>query len=185
LGEPVDVLDFAQDLVSEYQLVYMVDGEIVNEKSEEEGHFSWIPKGVGYFFFNRIAYAIYSLFFLLGVGLCIYNVEYVPIYRDFFTSSSVTITVIIAVLTGWAILFFHEFGHLLAAKSLGVKSKIQLSHRLVFVVAETDMSNIVTLPHKRRYRALFAGMAWEGALFGIGVLAGIYTNYNTYSVYLH
>lgn len=98
------------------------------------------------------------------------NPSFIPRHTDVFVSTSVTISIITTTAIGWFLLYLHEFGHLLAAKSIGIKSRIGLGHRLVFPVAETDMSNIVLLPHKRRYRALLAGMAWDGALFGIGVI---------------
>ncbi|PFR59498.1 hypothetical protein COK29_29740, partial [Bacillus cereus] len=58
---------------------------------------------------------------------------------------------------------------LISARSLKIGSRIGLSHRLVFMVAETDMSNIVLIPPQKRFRAYLAGMAWDGALLGIGI----------------
>ncbi|HEU4963740.1 MAG TPA: PqqD family protein [Bacilli bacterium] len=168
-GEPVDVLSFAQDLVVDYQFVHTVDGETVNPSVERKDHFPWITERVGQFFFNKIAYVIYALVFLSGLGLTIWHGSLFPVYSDIFISSSVTVSLVSAFVVGWLFLFLHELAHLMAARSLGIGSRLGLSHRLVFMVAETNMSNIVTVEPKRRHRAFLAGMAWDATFFGIGV----------------
>jgi hypothetical protein len=169
LGEPVDVLDFANDLIIEYQMVYLVDGQVVNPISEEKDHFPWITERVGNFFFNRIAFWFYGILFASGAILaCIYP-QYIPGYQDLFVTESLTATIGIAYVLGWVIVFVHELAHLIAARSRGIGSRFRISHRLVYVVMETRMSNLVLLPPERRYRALLAGMGWDLALLGIGI----------------
>jgi hypothetical protein len=168
-GEPVDVYSFAQDLISDYQFVHTVDGEVVNEQVVQEDHLSWVSDRVGNFFFHPVAFALYVLVFLSGLVMCLFNRSYFPVYSDVFVSSSVTVSLVVAFASGWFFLGLHEFGHLAAARSLGVGSRLALSHRMMFMVAETRMSNIVLVEPKRRYRAYFAGMGWDAALLGIGI----------------
>lgn len=171
MGEHVDVLDFAQDLVSEYQFVYKVDGTVVNEKVTQGGHLTWIRPGFSKLLLNRYTMAVALVIFLTGWGLIISEPDLFPVPDDFFiSSSSFTLSLVIATLLSWTQLFIHELCHLIGARSLGVSSRIGLSHRLVFVVAETNMSNIVLLPRQKRYKPLLAGMAFDGALFGIVVM---------------
>jgi hypothetical protein len=168
-GEPVDVLDFANDLIHEYQFVYLADGIVVNEKVQAKDHFPWISEKVGNFFFNRVAFVLYAVLFLSGIALCFYNSRYFPSYEDVFISSSVTVSLVVTLVANWFFLFLHEMAHLTAARSLGIGSRIGLGHRLFFMVAETNMSNIVLVRPNRRYRAFFAGMAWDCSLLGIGL----------------
>lgn len=168
-GEPVDVLSFVQDLIYDYQFIHKVDGAVVNEKTEWKDHLPFLTERLGNFFFNRFAFALYALLFFSGLVAAVVRTEYFPVYSDIFLSSSVTVSLVTAFLAGWFFLFLHEIAHLMAARSLGIGSRIGLSHRLVFMVAETNMSNIVLLPPQKRYRAFLAGMAWDGALFGVGV----------------
>ncbi|NRQ56286.1 PqqD family protein [Brevibacillus sp. HD1.4A] len=170
LGEPVDVLDFANDLAASYQFVHTVDGEVVNESVAVVDHFSWIKEATGQFFFNRVAFCLYGCVFLAGVLLCAFTGKYIPVYSDIFVSTSVTVSVLASFVTIWMFLFFHELAHLLAARSLSIGSRIGLGHRLVFAVAETNMSNIVLVEPGRRYKAFVAGMAWDATFWGIGVI---------------
>lgn len=169
LGEPVDVLDFVNDLASEYQFVYMIDGTIVNEKAETKDHFRWISERVGNLFFNRLAYTIYLAIIISGMGIIVFTGNYFPQYSDIFIHSSLSTSLLAAILAAWFFMFLHEMAHLMAARSLGIGSRIGLSHRLFFAVAETNMSNIVLVPANKRYRAFFAGMAWDGTFFSVGV----------------
>ncbi|ALC89178.1 hypothetical protein AM500_04770 [Bacillus sp. FJAT-18017] len=173
----VDVMDFASSLVNDLLFVHMVNGVVVNEVVNDNGHFENISEHTAKRFFNRFAFGAYLLLFIVGVSFCLYDHSFIPKYQDAIVFPSVTLSLIISTAIGWVLIFTHEFAHLLAAKSLSVKSKIGLGHRLVFPVAETDMSNIVLLPHKRRYKALIAGMAWDGALFGLGVFVLFLGNY--------
>lgn len=171
VGEPVDVLDFAKDLVTEYHFVYKVDGTIVNDKVKQRGHFSWISPRLSQLLSNRYTMSVALLLFLLGWVLIISEPDLLPVPDDFFiSSSSLTLSLLIAFLLSWTQLFFHELSHLIAARSYDVSSRIGLSHRLVFVVAETNMSNIVLLPREKRYKPLLAGMAFDCVVFGTSVL---------------
>jgi hypothetical protein len=53
---------------------------------------------------------------------------------------------------------FHEAAHVLAGRRLGVRSRIRVSRRLYFVVFETVLDGLVTVPRRRRYLPLAAGM---------------------------
>ena len=53
--------------------------------------------------------------------------------------------------------FVHELAHMVAARAVGVKSRIGLSHRLWFLVFETDLSGIWAIPRAQRYLPLLAG----------------------------
>ncbi len=54
-------------------------------------------------------------------------------------------------------IFLHELAHLVAARAAGVPSRLGVSHRLWFLVAETDMTGIWMAPKRQRYIAFLAG----------------------------
>lgn len=170
LGEPVDVLDFAQDLIVSYQFVHMVDNQVVSEPVPIADHLPWINERTGRFFFNRVSYGLYGTLFLFGLAICLFTGNYFPVHSDIFLSSSVTVSVLLSFAAIWVFLLLHELAHLMAARSLGIGSRIGLGHRLVFAVAQTNMSNIVLVEPWRRYRAFAAGMAWDASFWGIGVM---------------
>jgi putative peptide zinc metalloprotease protein len=52
----------------------------------------------------------------------------------------------------------HELGHMLAAARYGIKSRYGLSNRLWNIVAESDITGILSLPKSQRYLPMLAGM---------------------------
>jgi putative peptide zinc metalloprotease protein len=51
----------------------------------------------------------------------------------------------------------HEMGHMLAAARHGIKSKYGIGNRLWIIVAESDLTGILTLPRSQRYFPMLAG----------------------------
>ncbi|MBG9797321.1 PqqD family protein [Brevibacillus laterosporus] len=168
-GEPVDVHDFALDLINEYQFVYTVDGTVVNEKEIRIDHFPWISERVGKVLFNKLTFSISIACFLSAVTLLFFQHEYFPVFTDIFSSPSLTASLLLAVVVNYLFLFIHETAHLTAVRSLGVGSRIGFSHRLFFPVAETNMSDIVLVEPHKRYTAYLAGMSGDALFFSIGV----------------
>src|SRR4051812_43529925 len=52
----------------------------------------------------------------------------------------------------------HELGHMLAAARRGIKSKYGIGNRLWNIVAESDLTGILTLPKSQRYLPMLAGL---------------------------
>lgn len=52
----------------------------------------------------------------------------------------------------------HELGHMLAAARYGIKSRYGLSNRLWNIVAESDITGILSLPKSQRYLPMLAGL---------------------------
>jgi putative peptide zinc metalloprotease protein len=53
---------------------------------------------------------------------------------------------------------WHEMGHMLAAARHGIKSKYGIGNRLWMIVAESDLTGILTLPRSQRYFPMLAGL---------------------------
>jgi hypothetical protein len=77
------------------------------------------------------------------------NALYFPEHRFFYALSLVII--------GCSAVFLHEMGHLLAARALDVKARLNISHRLWMIVAETDLSGLWSVPKQKRYFPMIAG----------------------------
>jgi hypothetical protein len=74
------------------------------------------------------------------------------VFRHHFAAMSAALFAVIS--AGVAV---HEIAHLLVARASGVPARIGLSHRLWFVVAETDLTGMWMAPKRRRYLAFVAG----------------------------
>lgn len=168
--EPVDVADFVQDLIAEYQFVYAVDGIVVNEPQTAKVTFPLLFARASNVVFHPLAAVPYVVMVALALLVLVRHREYMPRFEGMFVSDMPSVSLLAVLCASALITFLHELAHLLAARSLGIVATIGLSHRLVFPVAETDMSNIVLLPRHRRYKAYLAGMLWDSLLFSCGVL---------------
>jgi len=55
-------------------------------------------------------------------------------------------------------LLLHESFHMLAGRRLGLRSRLGIGRRLYFVVFETSLDGLVTVPRRRRYLPILAGL---------------------------
>lgn len=168
-AEPCDVSAFVEELIEDHKLVYRVDGNIVNSRVQIKEHFTWLHAKTGRIFFNPISYFIYFAILLSAAGIVFFHPAYIPSYKDFLLTPSTPLNIIFSIAAAWFFLFLHEFAHLISARSLGVNCRIGLGHRLIFPVAETDMSGIVVVPRNQRYSAFIAGMCWDIVFLSAGV----------------
>ena len=65
----------------------------------------------------------------------------------------------------------HEMWHWLAARALDLRTRFGIDRRLFFLVFETDLSQLWTLPRRRRYGPQLAGLAIDMVVMGV-LLAG-------------
>ncbi|GGQ19639.1 hypothetical protein [Streptosporangium pseudovulgare] len=63
--------------------------------------------------------------------------------------------------------FLHECGHWLAARAVGVESRFGVDRRMMLLVLETDLSQLWTVPRRRRYGPLLGGMAVDVVLLSL------------------
>jgi hypothetical protein len=79
-----------------------------------------------------------------------FNAFYIEQYRTPFLILVLTLALVHVV--------FHELGHMLAAARHGIKSKYGIGNRLWMIVAESDLTGILTLPRPQRYFPMLAGL---------------------------
>lgn len=87
-------------------------------------------------------------------------------------------------LLGWIVVFLHELAHLFAARAYGCTSFLNISHRLYFLVAQTDMTSVRTLPRNQRYSPYLAGMTCDVTLFLICLLWELFRPSSSFPVAL-
>jgi len=81
-----------------------------------------------------------------------------------FFTGSILVVELVAVFGQIPWLFAHEAFHTLAVRRLGLRSTLGVSTRLYFVVFETRMSELLTLPRHKRYLCYLAGMLLDSLL---------------------
>ncbi len=118
----------------------------------------------------RIARAIFSPFGLLCyLAVVLYAVtsaiampELRINFAAFYTETNRTALLVIVVTLSLLQVILHETGHMLAAARHGIKSKYGIGNRLWTIVAEFDLTGILTLPKSQRYFPMLAGLLVDG-----------------------
>lgn len=159
--EEVDVLDFAETLL-EMGLILKINGVLLNEDIDREAN-PHLQKA-GKVLFSKPLLTMYGLSAIAAVFLLLLNPALFPGFRDVFLFESVGFSALVILFTITTVTIIHEFAHVLAANRLGVKTKVQLNLRMIFLVAETDMSGLWSRAKNERYTPYLAGMAWDSVM---------------------
>ena len=70
-------------------------------------------------------------------------------------------------------ILLHEGFHALSGRRLGLPSTLTISRRLYYLVAETRLDSLFSVPRRRRYLPFLAGMLADAVLIaGLTLLAG-------------
>lgn len=120
-------------------------------------HFSNFPHWLARLIFSRPVLAVYFAVILLAVTAAIRNPLLLPSLHDLYFPDQRAITWTILILASYVTIFIHELGHLVAARALGINSRMGISHRLWYLVAETDLTGLWSVPKRQRYLPLLAG----------------------------
>ncbi|MCM3669765.1 hypothetical protein M3181_12230 [Mesobacillus maritimus] len=174
-NEEVDVKSFIEDLL-ELGLVKSLDGitipKEINQKNNNNG-LHWISPKLGRFFFNRYTSFLFGLTILGSIYLFIAEPTLFPVYKDIFLFDVIIYNILVFLIISFLLVVIHELGHVFAVRAEGLPTKIELGHRLFFVVLETDMSRVWSLPSEKRYLLYLAGMYFDVVVMFLALIAQI------------
>lgn len=164
-GEDVDVADFLAALEDAGILDY-TDG------AAEQRGVRWIaavPQRVARPLFGRVTWTLYGA----ATVFCLVAMVAKPALRPTFDSYMYLPDPLLSMLTLYGLTLVlavtHEAWHWLAGRALGIPARFRVSYRGVFLVAETDLSLLLTLPRKRRYGPLLAGLALNASVLAVAL----------------
>jgi hypothetical protein len=80
-----------------------------------------------------------------------------PSYRNMFFTSHLSLIPVVLMAIGMVFVLLHEWCHMLAGRRLGLPSKLGIGRRLYFLVAETRLDALLSVPRRRRYLPFLAG----------------------------
>jgi len=125
--------------------------------------------------FTPAAWCCYAVAFAFCVACFALRPDLWPRAADVFVLGDNPLSVIAAVLLSYLLAAVHETWHWLAARSLGLAARFGVDRRLYFLVFETDLSQLWSVPRRRRYGPQLAGLAVDSvslaALLAVEVLA--------------
>jgi radical SAM protein with 4Fe4S-binding SPASM domain len=157
-GEEFDVQEFVRK-IAKGGFVSSINDQLIETPREEKVRsiFNNVSQRSVKWMFSKPASAFYLVFIALGLSIMLFNPRYFPRYSDFFVSQRYTIIGVVGFLVAFLLMFKHELAHLFAARAYGVNSRIRLNNRLMYIVMETDLSNLWLAPKKKRMTAYIAG----------------------------
>lgn len=169
--EDVDLLDFAQQLI-ELDLIDKIDGNKVEiqHKAKAKLGFIWISPIIGKLFFNHFTYLLYGAVFIINIILFLLHPSLFPRHDDIFVFDIMVINVIFWMVLTFLFVLIHELGHVLAMRAHNLPTKLEIGHRMFFVVLLTDMSSVWKLTPKDRNVLFLAGLCFDSVLLFISLI---------------
>jgi putative peptide zinc metalloprotease protein len=174
-SEEVNLLEFAEQLL-ELEMVEEVDGEKIQflQRNQEKLGLTFFSSKLGKFFFSKTSKVGYVSLFLLNIMIFSLNPHLFPHFRDVFIFDFMFQNIIIWLIIGGILVLIHELGHILAIRAHELPTKLEVGHRLFFIVLETDLSLGWKLKAKERIFVYFAGMCFDNVVLFIALIAQIF-----------
>jgi len=120
-------------------------------------HFADFPVPLARKLFGVTALSIGSVIFALAVAAAFLDPSVRPHRDSLVFSEHRTLKTLALMMMGYTTVFIHEMGHLIAARAVGVSSRLGISSRMWVLVAETDMTGLWSVPKRQRYLPMLAG----------------------------
>lgn len=171
-GEQVDLQDFLATLA---ELDFLDPGgpSAPQAANSAPDRLRW--QATGRAVFSPAAWVGYAAVVALAALACVRHPDLVP-HRDHVFFSRYLLAIELTVAFGQIpLILVHEAFHVLAARRLGLRARVRISHRLYFVVFETVMDGLVIVPRRQRYLPMLAGLLADlllVSLLTLGAWAG-------------
>ncbi|MEM9293530.1 MAG: hypothetical protein AAGD01_17735 [Acidobacteriota bacterium] len=158
-GENPDLEDFLDSLAQQGFLVPAGSEKTSEHQIEPNAnyHFESIPQSTASILFGIPALTFYALLTLTALALAFREPSIVPGYRALIFDQYITIKLVAIIVSSLFTVFIHEMGHLIAAKAVGVNSRLGIGNRMWVIVAETDLTGLWAVPRHKRFLPMLAG----------------------------
>lgn len=165
-GEHVDVAGFVDGL-RELGYVAGTGTGAGPEKTAPVQQRRWvgaIAPGLVRPLFSRVAWCGYTGAALFVIGVFIGVPALRPRPHDVFVLPDYGLSVLLLVPLSSALICLHECWHWLAARALGLSVRFGIDRRWYYLVFETDLSQLWTVPRRQRYGPQLAGIAIDSTV---------------------
>ncbi|WNV88304.1 hypothetical protein [Umezawaea sp. Da 62-37] len=149
-GEPVDIADVVGAL-HEFEFVRSADG-----MAPEAPAVRW--QRTGRALFSPPAWFLYGALAVWALVAMVVHADLRPTYRNIFYVEYYSVIQATLFVAALPLLLLHESFHALAGRRLGLPSSLHVGRRLYFIVLETSMDGLVSVPRRQRYLPIVAGI---------------------------
>ncbi|MFG1682676.1 hypothetical protein ACGFNP_21090 [Nonomuraea sp. NPDC049269] len=159
-GEPVDIEEFLETL---HEL-----GFVRTSVAPEQAGTERLPlRRLGRAVFSPLAWIGYAAVFAVAVLAIVGDPALAPRPGHIFFTDSLLIVQLGITFGQLPLIFLHEAFHTLAGRRLGLRSRLGVSNRYLYIVFETRMNGLLSVPRAKRYLPFLAGMACDVVVFAI------------------
>lgn len=174
-GEPVDGEDFvaelgAAGLLDEAVVPGPAAGAVAPGQRRQIRWIEGVSPAVARRLFGPVAWTVYVTAALVAAGILVLRPDLRPTNDDYWTLSDPVRSLLVFIPAATLLTGAHEAWHWLAGRAVGVPAVFRVSYRGVFLVFETDLSQILLVPRRRRYGPFLAGMAFDSVILGIALV---------------
>jgi hypothetical protein len=148
--EDVDIDDFLAE-IAELGFVRM-DGEVAGTTTGPR--FKWL----GIALFSPVAWIGYALIVVWWAVVAAPHRDILPHPAQVYFTGSLVAVQLVVVASQVPFGFLHESFHVLAGQRLGLSSTLAVSNRFTYVVFETRINGLMSVPRRQRYLPVCAGM---------------------------
>jgi hypothetical protein len=165
-GESVDIEEFLE-VLDEFGFLVAADEVRTGEKTVR-----WRRLGIAVF--SPVAVVCYAALAVAAVVVMVRDPALAPHYRNLFFTDSLVVLQLGIFFGQMPLILVHEAAHALAGRRLGLNSSLSIGRRFYFLVFETSLDGLVTVPRNRRYLPILAGMLADGLIVAaLTILAAV------------
>jgi putative peptide zinc metalloprotease protein len=135
-----------------------VAGAKVQQATRRRYHFNNFPQSLARRLFSRTSLVLCCAVVVAALAATVRDPWLAPTPGDLYFPDHRALSWTIVIAATYAAIFVHELGHLIAARAVGISSRIGISHRLWYLVAETDLTGLWSVPKRQRYMPMLAGI---------------------------
>ena len=125
---------------------------------------------VGRWAFSWPAWVLYVALMVAAVVAMVQVPALRPSYEHFFFTEHISLIPIVLTFTQIPLVLLHEWFHVLAGRRLGLPSTLGIGRRLYYLVAETRLDALLSVPRRQRYLPFLAGMLLDLILVAVFTL---------------
>lgn len=170
-GEEVDGPDFLAGLADAGLLEPPGHIEAETGRKRQIRWIEGVSPDVARRLFGRIAWTFYGSSAAFVVAVLLLREDLRPSFEDTWWLPDPVLSVLLLIPIWFLVAGIHESWHWLAGRAVGVPAIFRVSYRGIYLVFETDLTQIATVPRRRRYSPFLAGMAidtvWLATALGL------------------
>ncbi|HEX8080815.1 MAG TPA: hypothetical protein VF557_11435 [Jatrophihabitans sp.] len=160
-GESVDISDFVADLA---ELGFVrPPGEASVASAAQPVRWTRLGRAV----YSPVGIAVYLVVLAVFLVEAIRTPGIAPTYSNLFFTQYTSLMLVVTFLGQMPLILLHEAAHTLAGRRLGLRSKLSIGRRLYFVVFQTTMDGLVTVPRRKRVLPILAGIYSDVAVLAV------------------